>query len=84
MPKDGCAGDRGPTQDMFNYSWEPGKDKPQENYKDFPDCVRYAALEQPTYRRPEPEIDPELARMLLDKQNNQDNYNPSSYGLEVK
>jgi len=79
----GCSGERGPIQDMFNYSWQPGTDKPQEEYKDFPDTVRYAALEQPRYRRPEPEIDPALARMLLDRQKSPA-YNPLSYGLVLK
>jgi hypothetical protein len=63
----GCKGDRGPIQDMTNYSWKDGTDKPEEAYKDFCDCVRYAALEQPVYKRPEREIDPALARMLLDR-----------------
>ena len=79
----GCSGERGPIQDMFNYSWEPGSDKPREEYKDFPDCVRYAALEQPTYRRPEPDIDPALVKSLLDQQKSPA-YNPTSYGLSMK
>jgi phage terminase large subunit-like protein len=78
--KDGCAGDRGPTQDMFNYQWKPGTDKPEEGYKDFPDCVRYAALEQPVYEQPSSERDRLLA--LLAAKNEQE-YNPMGYGLRT-
>jgi phage terminase large subunit-like protein len=45
----GCSGQRSPIQDMSNYRWQEGKDKPEEAFKDFPDCVRYVALEQPLY-----------------------------------
>jgi hypothetical protein len=79
----GCGGDRGPWQDMSNYSWDVGKDKPQEEFKDFCDCVRYAALEQPTYRRPEPDIDPALVKSLLDAKK-EPAYNPTSYGLSMR
>jgi len=68
--KQACMGERGPFQDMRNYSWdEKNPDKPKEAYKDFCDPVRYAALEQPVYRVPVPEIDQEYARELLDRQN---------------
>jgi phage terminase large subunit-like protein len=80
----GCGGDRGPIQDMFNYGWDQGTDKPLEAYKDFPDCCRYAALEQPRYRQPQPEIDPELARMLLDNSHKKEEYDPMSWGLTLK
>ena len=81
----GCAGDRGPWQDMANYSWDPkSPDKPSEAYKDFPDCVRYAALEQPQYHRPEQEIDPALARMLLDNSAAKDKYEPLYFGLKMR
>ena len=40
----GTSGDGGPMQMMSNYSWREGTDKPEEAYKDFCDCVRYAAL----------------------------------------
>ena len=79
----GCSGDRGPWQDMTNYSWEPGKDKPQEAYKDFPDCVRYAALEQISYRQPDPDIDPAIVKSLLDSKK-EPAYNPCSYGLSMR
>jgi phage terminase large subunit-like protein len=83
--KEGCKGDRGPIQDMFNYSWdEKNPDKPKEAYKDFPDCVRYAALECPVYRKPEPEIDAALARLLLNKENNSISGNPLYHGLAVR
>jgi phage terminase large subunit-like protein len=81
---EGCKGAMGPTQCMFNYQWKIGTDKPEEAYKDFPDCVRYAALEQPVYRRPEPEIDSELARILLSRNNQSREENSLYYGLTVK
>jgi phage terminase large subunit-like protein len=80
----GCAGDRGPIQDAFNYRWKMGSDKPEEDFKDFCDCFRYAALEQPVYKMPQPEIDPALAKMLLDKGDRKDEYNPLEYGLALK
>lgn len=49
--EEGCKGNRSPVQDMWNYQWKPGTDKPEEAYKDFCDCARYAALEQPVYHR---------------------------------
>ena len=64
----GCKGERGPIHDMFNYQWKLGTDKPEEQYKDACDCIRYAALEQPVYKAPEPEINQELARLLLANQ----------------
>ena len=80
----GCKGDRGPIQDMFNYAWEEGKDKPKEAYKDFPDCVRYAALEQPTWKPPEREIDLELAKTILAKENQSVPTNTLYYGLVMR
>jgi hypothetical protein len=62
--REGCKGDKGPVQSMFNYQWKEGTDKPEEEFKDFPDTIRYAALEQPAYRKPAPDIDPDLARRL--------------------
>jgi hypothetical protein len=62
--RDGCKGDRGPIQDMQNYQWKAGTDKPEEQYKDGCDCIRYFCLEQPVYEAPRPEIDPEIARLL--------------------
>ena len=82
--KDGCKGDGGPIQHAFNYQWKEGTDKPEEKYKDFCDCIRYAALEQPVYRAPQPEIDPELARRLLAAQENQPTTSALFYGLGVK
>ena len=61
-----------------------GSDKPEEDYKDFPDCIRYAALEQPRYEAPKPDIDPELARMLMDRQNQKSEKSALYYGLEMR
>lgn len=80
----GCAGDRGPIQDMFNYRWDEASDKPEEDFKDMADCVRYAALEQPQHHAPQPEISQELAQMLLDKNKNQDKYEPLYFGLKMR
>ena len=76
--EDGCSGNRGPTQDLFNYQWKPGTDKPEEGYKDFADCVRYFALEQPVYQPPNEKND--LIAQFLAARNETD-YNPLSYGL---
>jgi hypothetical protein len=78
--EDGCRGDRGPIQDMSNYQWKPGTDKPEEGYKDFPDCVRYVALEQPVYEPPSEKMD--LIAQLIAARNETD-YNPLSYGLKT-
>lgn len=48
--KSGCGGQGGPIHFMFNYQYKEDKDRPEEKFKDWPDCVRYVALEQPTYR----------------------------------
>jgi hypothetical protein len=45
--------------------------------------VRYAALEQPTYRAPQPEIDQEFARMILARQNEKPE-GTLYYGLEMR
>jgi hypothetical protein len=85
LAREGCKGDRGPAQDLFNYQWDPKKsDKPAEQYKDFCDTVRYFCLEQPVYKRPEPEIDPELARLLLDRDSRQKSGNELYYGLTMR
>jgi hypothetical protein len=84
--REGSKGDRGPFQDMRNYSWDEKKEeKPKEDYKDFCDPVRYAALEQPVYKMPQPEIDQEFARMMLDRENQkQETASTLFYGLEMR
>jgi hypothetical protein len=82
--KDGCKGDGGPIQHAWNYMWKEGTDKPQEDYKDFCDCFRYAALEQPVYRRPEPEINESYARMLIERENNKPQPSVIHYGLSIR
>lgn len=74
---EGCRGDRGPIQDMFNYRWKEGSDKPEESFKDMCDCVRYVALEQPIYEMPKP-YDWRPPRI------NTDAYNPLTYGLSLR
>lgn len=80
----GCKGDRGPIQDMWNYQWKEGTDKPEEAFKDMCDPVRYAALEQPVYKKPMPEIDPDLARRLMDTENNRPPASILYSGLEMR
>lgn len=75
--EDGCRGERGPIQDMFNYQWKPGTDKPEEAYKDFCDCVRYFALEQPTYKQPGVGFE----NFLLNRK--EESYTPLTYGLSL-
>ena len=83
--REGCKGNKGPIQCMFNYQWDTKKEeKPEEQYKDFPDCVRYIALEQPQYKEPLPDIDPDLARMLLARDNRAVSVNPLYHGLQMK
>ena len=82
--REGCKGDRGPIQDIRNYSWKEGTDKPEEAYKDFCDPPRYAALEQPVYSPPKPEIDPVFARMILDRESNRPESNALYLGLSVR
>lgn len=53
--KEGCKGDGGPWHQMSQYQWKEGTEKPEEKHKDFPDCIRYAAVETPIYRGPEQE-----------------------------
>ena len=69
---------------MFNYQWKEGTDKPEEQYKDMCDCVRYAALEQPVYRAPQQEVDQELARLILSRENRPATQNILYHGLEMR
>ena len=78
--EEGCKGDRGPINDCWNYQWKPGTDKPEEQYKDFPDTVRYICLEQPAYEAPSEKMD-FLAQLLAAR--NETDYNPLSYGLKT-
>ena len=80
LAKDGTAGERGPAMDLFNYQWQPGKDKPSEEFKDFCDCVRYICLEQPVYEKPSEKMD-FIAQLLAAR--NEDNYNPLQYGMRT-
>ena len=77
--EDGCKGERSPIQDMFNYQWKPGTDKPEEAYKDMSDCVRYICLEQPQYRQPQTE-DP-ILKFLTERREAE--YSPLVYGLTL-
>ena len=51
--KAGCGGHGGPIHHMFNYQYKDGVDKPDDEYKDFPDIARYICMEQPVYIDPE-------------------------------
>lgn len=53
--KKSCSGFNSPIQYMFNYQYDDKTHKPKEEYKDWPDIVRYFALEQPLYRSPQDE-----------------------------
>lgn len=53
--KNGCSGTGGPIHSMFNYQYKENADKPDEQFKDFPDIIRYVAIEQPVYRSQESE-----------------------------
>jgi hypothetical protein len=77
--EEGCKGDRSPLNDIQNYQWKIGTDKPEEQYKDFCDCIRYIALEQPVYEPPSEKLDA-LAEFLS---NRSDEYHPLCYGLRT-
>jgi len=47
-----CGGEGGPIHHMFNYQYKKDKDDPDKSFKDFPDIIRYMALEQPVYKSP--------------------------------
>lgn len=73
---EGCKGDRGPIQDIFNYRWKEGSDQPEPDFKDFCDCARYAAMEMPRYRPPQPEgFMPQVK---------EETYNPLYHGLSLR
>ena len=55
--KSSCGGRGKPIHYMTNYQYKEDGDKPEEQYKDWPDCVRYIALEQPIYVSPESQRD---------------------------
>ena len=83
--KEGTKGNKGPWQCMQNYQWDEKKqEKPEEEFKDFCDPPRYAALEQPVYKQPQPEIDEAFARMLMDRENIKRPDSALYYGLSVR
>ncbi len=53
--KKALGGPKGIIHAMFNYQYKEDNDKPEEKLKDWPDTVRYVALEQPSYRGPREE-----------------------------
>ena len=53
--KKGCGGPHGPVHYMFNYQYDEKTGKPKEDFKDWPDVVRYISMEMPKYRSPEAE-----------------------------
>jgi phage terminase large subunit-like protein len=75
--REGCSGNRGPIQDMFNYRWQEGKDKPELDFKDMADCVRYAAMEQPLYKSPQLEG-------YIPPSGPVEHYNPLYHGLVMR
>lgn len=64
--RNGCGGEGGPIHHMTNYQYKEGKDKPDDKYKDFPDIVRYIAMEEPVYRSPEEQA--QITEMLIKRQ----------------
>jgi hypothetical protein len=48
--RNGCGGKKGPVHQMFNYQYKEGQSKPEEEFKDFPDTVRYVAMEAPIFK----------------------------------
>ena len=66
--REGCRGKDGPIHQMFNYQYKEDKDKPDEEYKDFPDIVRYICLEQPAYTGME--YDNQMKHLLEERKKN--------------
>jgi len=64
--KNGCGGQGGPIHHMTNYQYKPGADKPQNEYKDFPDIVRYICMDEPVYKSPQDQA--EINEMLKRRQ----------------
>lgn len=64
--KNACSGSGGPIHQMFNYQYKEDADKPDDEFKDFPDVVRYICMEFPTYTSPENEM--EISRILKERQ----------------
>lgn len=52
LAKKGCSGFNSPIQYMFNYQYDDKTHKPKDDYKDWPDVIRYICMEQPLYRSP--------------------------------
>lgn len=75
---EGCSGQKGPIQSMFNYRWKEGSDTPEPDFKDFADCVRYIAMEEPVYKMPMPE------GWTPPPPPQQKEFNPLMYGLAVR
>ncbi len=46
--KNGCGGSKGLIRSMFNYQYDEKTEKPVEAFKDWPDIVRYVAMERLT------------------------------------
>ena len=78
--EDGCKGDRSPINDISNYQYKEGAEKPEEAYKDFPDTIRYICLEQPVYQAPNEKMD--LIAQLIAARNESD-YHPLQHGLRT-
>jgi hypothetical protein len=51
--RNGCGGQDGPIHHITNYQYKEGKEKPSDQFKDFPDIIRYVAMEEPIYQSPE-------------------------------
>ncbi len=65
--KDGCSGSDGPIRQMMMYQYDEKTQKADDQYKDWPDTVRYVALEQFSYRSPE--NDKKLTDTLKERMN---------------
>lgn len=53
LAKKACSGFNSPIQYMFNYQYDDKTHKPKEEFKDWPDVIRYICMDQPIYRSPE-------------------------------
>lgn len=57
-----CRGKGGPIESMMKYKRQLKSDKPEEMYKDWPDCVRYLCMEYPRCQNRHHRVKPQKTR----------------------
>lgn len=68
LAKKSCGGYNSPIQYLFNYQYDDKTHKAKDEFKDWPDVVRYICMEQPLYRSPEDQVNEvEIIKERMDK-----------------